>query len=183
MNINAKHSSLLQAEERYKKKKNNIAFWKAKHKWQRKTNGECTLAGLQCAAYKQLNICTFPIFQEHQGPHLWFLESGNYKASHVTKLLYSFHIAINTNLIRFPSAQFTPPYPFLPSMSNLRTLLCHHFQQFWSFTKGVGLKWNDFAYALFFSFCSRALLHIKNVAWSEKNHRFTKTKKMFRSFF
>lgn len=32
MNINAKHSSLLQAEERYKKKKNNIAFWKAKHK-------------------------------------------------------------------------------------------------------------------------------------------------------
>lgn len=33
MNINAKHSSLLQAEEGYKKKKkNNIAFWKAKHK-------------------------------------------------------------------------------------------------------------------------------------------------------
>lgn len=127
------------------RKKNNIAFWKAKHKWQRKTNGECTLAGLQCAAYKQLNICTFPIFQEHQGPHLWFLESGNYKASHVTKLLYSFHIAINTNLISFPLAQFTPPYPFLPSVWNLRILLCHHSQQFWQLQKGVGLKWKDFS--------------------------------------
>lgn len=64
MNINAKHSSLLQAGEGYNK---DCTFEKAKkHVWQRKTNGECTWADMQCAAYKQLNICTFPILQEHQ---------------------------------------------------------------------------------------------------------------------
>lgn len=153
------------------RKKNNIAFWKAKHKWQRKTNGECTLAGLQCAAYKQLNICTFPIFQEHQGPHLWFLESGNYKASHVTKLLYSFHIAINTNLM----FSFSPVHPTLPlftqrvksqntSLSTFPTILV--------VKKGLRIKMKLFCICIVFSFCSRPLLHIKNVAWSEKNHRF-----------
>lgn len=155
-----------------RKKKQNIAFWKAKHKWQRKTNGECTLAGLQCAAYKQLNICTFPILQEHQGPHLWFLESGNYKASHVTKLLYSFHIAINTNLISFPLAQFTPPYPFFTQCVKSQNTSLSPFPTILAVKKGRWIKMKWFCIYIVFSVCSRALLHTKNVAWSDKNHRF-----------
>lgn len=47
-------------------------------------------------------------FREHQGPHLWFLKKAEViKQTMSTKLLYSFHIAINTNWIHFPSTPHT----------------------------------------------------------------------------
>lgn len=63
MNINAKHSSWLQAGEGYNK---DCTFKKAKtHDKGRQTeNAHEQICNVQHT--KQLNICTFPILQEHQ---------------------------------------------------------------------------------------------------------------------
>lgn len=145
-------------------RKKNGAFEKAKHKWQRKTNGECTLAGLQCAAYKQLNICTFPILQEHQGPHLCFfcfvlfLGKQKLKQAMLQSCFLSFHIAIDTNLKSFPLPN--PSHPVAPNVWTLRILLCHFFQMYLVLKRRVvESKWNILAYVstLMLSFCSKTL--------------------------
>lgn len=96
MNINAKHSNLLQAGEGY----NRLHFQESKNTYDKGRQTE-NVHEQTCNVQhtKQLNICTFPILQEHQhwGLTLCCGSSGirNCWARYVTELQSSFPTAKN----------------------------------------------------------------------------------------